>query len=149
MQWRSGNLYWEQASGYLCLSDYVSFAKKFLNTLLVHTVVTARVHSRRKDDHAMNAEVLNQSGISELFRSYWKLVKVQTSKGEVDPVYTGETAPDNHWIRWWVAPRDGLRRFLEKNLLPLTVIHQPNKYRNYNLEPFSGFCSLFNVTKMQ
>jgi len=89
MQWRSGNVYWEQASSYACLSDYVSFAKEFLNPLLVHTVATARVTGRRTDGHAMNVEVLHKSAISELLRNYSKLVKVQTSKGEADPVHAG------------------------------------------------------------
>jgi hypothetical protein len=99
MQWRSGNVYWEQlsqASSYACLSDDISFAKEFLDTLLVHTVATVRVPGRRTDDHAINVEVLNQSAISELFPNCMKLVDVQTSKGEVDPVHAGETAPDNH-----------------------------------------------------
>jgi len=74
----------------------VSFTKGFLSTLLVHTLATVRVLGRRTDDHVINVEVLNQSAISELYGKYMKLVKVQTSKGEVDPVHAGETASDNH-----------------------------------------------------
>ena len=74
----------------------MSFTKGFLSTLLVHTLATVRVLGRRTDDHVINVEVLNQSAISELYGKYMKLVKVQTSKGEVDPVHAGETASDNH-----------------------------------------------------
>jgi len=99
MQWPSWNVYWEQltqASSYAYLPDYMSFAKEFLNTLSVHRVATVKVPGRRTDDHAINVEVLNQSATSELYGKYMKLVKVQTSKGEVDPVHAGETASDNH-----------------------------------------------------
>jgi len=53
----------------------MSFAKEFLNTLLVHTVATVRVLGRRTDDQAINVEFLNQSAISELYGKYMKLVK--------------------------------------------------------------------------
>jgi hypothetical protein len=98
--------------------DYISFAKEFLDTLLVHTVATVRVPGRPRDNHAINGEVLNQSAISELFQNYMKLVKVLTGKGEVDPVHTGETAPDNQRIRWWVATETVSAFSGEKSLVP-------------------------------
>jgi hypothetical protein len=99
-------------------------------------VATVRVPGRRTDNHEINVEVLNQSAVSELFQNYMKLVKVQTSKGEVDPVHTGETAPTtNEYDGGW--PQRRSRHFLEKNLLPLMVIHHINQYQNYNLELLS------------
>jgi hypothetical protein len=50
-------------------------------------VATVRVLGRGTDDHVIYVEV--QYAISELYGTYKKIVKVQLSIGEVDPVHAG------------------------------------------------------------
>jgi hypothetical protein len=74
MQWRPRNVYWKhtlQVGSYTCLSDLISLVKEssIYCITLADTLAAASAPGRRKDDRAIEVEVLGQSTIFELFRN--------------------------------------------------------------------------------